>query len=180
MAQNVYECMFLLDTNKVAGDVANAETQLLSLVQKHNAEALAHRTWDERRLAYPINKHKKGLYYLMYIKTEGKNLVNIEKDMALNETIVRSMFLKIEVGRHDAGAGQGRTRSGAARDSRRSKRRDAPRRRHHGRTATAQPARRGQGLVLAEISLRKMALLDLANCHKKVLECSPTGREVAP
>jgi small subunit ribosomal protein S6 len=96
MAQNVYECMFLLDTNKVAGDVANAETQLLSLVQKHNAEALAHRTWDERRLAYPIEKHKKGLYYLMYIKTEGKNLVNIERDMALNEMIVRSMFLKID------------------------------------------------------------------------------------
>jgi small subunit ribosomal protein S6 len=96
MPQNVYECMFLLDTNKVAGDVANAESQLLGLLQKHNAEALAHRTWDERRLAYPINKHKKGLYYLMYIRTEGKNLINIERDLALNETIVRSMILKID------------------------------------------------------------------------------------
>lgn len=96
MAANVYECMFLLDTNKIAGDVATAETQLLGLVQKHNAEALAHRTWDERRLAYPINKHKKGLYYLMYIKTEGKNLVHIERDIALSEMIIRSMFLKID------------------------------------------------------------------------------------
>jgi len=88
--------MFLLDTNKVAGDVANAETQLLSLVQKHNAEPLAHRSWDERRLAYPIAKHKKGLYYLMYIRSEGKNLVDIERDIALNEMIVRSMILKID------------------------------------------------------------------------------------
>jgi small subunit ribosomal protein S6 len=88
--------MFLLDTNKIAGDVAAAETQLLGLVQKHNAEALAHRPWDERRLAYAINKHKKGLYYLMYIRTEGKNLVPIERDIALNETIIRSMILKID------------------------------------------------------------------------------------
>jgi len=88
--------MFLLDTNKVAGDLATAETQLLSMVQKHNAEALAHRTWDERRLSYPINKHKKGLYYLMYIRTEGTNVAHIEKDIALNETILRSLILKID------------------------------------------------------------------------------------
>jgi small subunit ribosomal protein S6 len=96
MPQNVYECMFLLDTNKVAGDVANIESQLLSLVQKHNAEPLAHRPWDERRLAYAINKHKKGLYYLMYLRTDGKNLAGIEHDIALNETIIRSMILKID------------------------------------------------------------------------------------
>src|SRR5262249_20270369 len=92
----VYECMFLLDTNKVAGDVASAEAQLLNLVQKHNAEPLAHRPWDERRLAYPIDKHKKGLYYLMYFRTEGKNLVNIERDIAMNEMIIRSLILKID------------------------------------------------------------------------------------
>jgi small subunit ribosomal protein S6 len=88
--------MFLLDTNKVAGDVANAEQQLLSLVQKHNGEPLAHRPWDERRLAYPIAKHKKGLYYLMYFRTEGKNLASIESDLALNEMVIRSMILKID------------------------------------------------------------------------------------
>jgi small subunit ribosomal protein S6 len=96
MAANVYECMFLLDTNKVAGDVTSAEQQLLTLVQKHNAEPLAYRPWDERRLAYPIEKHKKGLYYLMYFRTEGKNVATIEHEIALNEMIVRSLIIKID------------------------------------------------------------------------------------
>jgi small subunit ribosomal protein S6 len=96
MPANVYECMFLLDTNKVSGDVANAEQQLLGLVQKHNAEPLAYRPWDERRLAYPISKHKKGLYYLMYFRTEGKNVVNIERDITLSEMILRSLVIKID------------------------------------------------------------------------------------
>src|SRR5439155_1311853 len=57
---------------------------------------LAYRPWDERRLAYPIAKHKKGLYYLMYFRSEGKNLAPLEHDMALNEMIIRSMILKID------------------------------------------------------------------------------------
>jgi small subunit ribosomal protein S6 len=88
--------MFLLDANKVAGDVHAAQGQLHTLLEKHEAEILASRPWDERRLAYPVDGHKKGLYYLTYFKIEGKKLVDIEHDVALNETILRSMVLKID------------------------------------------------------------------------------------
>ncbi len=94
MAATTYECMFLLDPTKVAGDVPAAAKQLESLLTKNQAEILASRQWDERRLAYPIRGHKKGLYYLTYFRTEGKNLVNIERDCALNETIIRSLFIR--------------------------------------------------------------------------------------
>ena len=96
MPANVYECMFLLDPNKVAGDVPAAAKQLHGLLERHQAEVLASRPWDERRLAYPINGHKKGLYYLTYFRTEGKNVVPIERDCALNETILRALILKVD------------------------------------------------------------------------------------
>ena len=96
MAANTYECMFLLDTNKVAGDVAAAAQQLHAILERNQAEVLASRQWDERRLAYPIKGHKKGLFYLIYFRTEGKNLVNIERDFALHESILRNMVIKID------------------------------------------------------------------------------------
>jgi small subunit ribosomal protein S6 len=96
MPANVYECMFLLDTSKVAGDVPTAAKQLHGILEKHQAEILASRPWDDRRLSYPINGHKKGLYYLTYFRSEGKNLRPIESDVALNEMIIRSMVIKIE------------------------------------------------------------------------------------
>jgi small subunit ribosomal protein S6 len=96
MAENVYECMFILDTTKVAGDVPAAEKQLTGILEKHNAQLLANRPWDERRFAYPIGNQKKGLYYLTYFRTAGKNLVGIEQDCALNEMILRMMILKID------------------------------------------------------------------------------------
>jgi small subunit ribosomal protein S6 len=96
MAANVYECMFLLDPAKVAGDVPNAAKQLHAILERNNVEVLASRPWDERKLAYPIKGHKRGMYYLMYFRTEGKNLLNIERDLALNEMVVRQMVLRID------------------------------------------------------------------------------------
>ena len=96
MPANVYECMFLLDPNKVAGDVPTAAKQLHTLLERNHAEVLASRPWDERRLAYPIKGHKKGLYYLTYFRTEGKNVVGIERDCALNETILRALILNVD------------------------------------------------------------------------------------
>lgn len=96
MPANTYECMFLLDTNKVSGDVNAAAQQLHGILEKNQAEVLASRSWDERRLAYPVKGHKKGLYYLIYFRTDGKNLVNIEHDLSLNEMVLRSLVIRID------------------------------------------------------------------------------------
>jgi len=96
MAASVYECMFLLDTSKVAGDVPGAAKQLQTVLERHHAEILASRPWDERRLAYSIKKNKKGLYYLTYFRTEGRNITAIEHDFSLNEMVLRMMVLKID------------------------------------------------------------------------------------
>lgn len=96
MPANVYECLFLLDSNKVAGDVPAAGQQIQSILEKHQAEILASRPWDERRLAYTVKGCKKGLYYLIYFKVEGKKLAEIEHDVSMNETILRSLVLKID------------------------------------------------------------------------------------
>ncbi len=96
MAVNIYECMFILDTAKVAGDVGSVDKQLRGTMEKHGAEVLISRPWDERRLTYPVKNQKKGLYYMTYFSCEGKNVVKIEHDCSLNESILRMMVLKID------------------------------------------------------------------------------------
>jgi small subunit ribosomal protein S6 len=96
MAANTYECMFLLDPNKVAGDVTAAAKQLHTILERNHAEVLVSRPWDERRLAYPVKGHKKGLYYLTYFRSEGTSILNIERDCALSELILRQMILFVD------------------------------------------------------------------------------------
>ncbi|MFM7149345.1 MAG: 30S ribosomal protein S6 [Gemmataceae bacterium] len=96
MPANVYECMFILDTNTIAGDLSAVSKQLHTLLERNQAEVLASRPWGEQKLAYPIKNQKKGLYYLIYFRTEGKNLADIERDLSLNESILRNMIIRIE------------------------------------------------------------------------------------
>ena len=70
MAANVYECMFILDTTKVAGNLETADKQLRTLLEKNNAEVLVSRLWSEQKLTYPIKTQKKGIYYLTYFSSE--------------------------------------------------------------------------------------------------------------
>jgi small subunit ribosomal protein S6 len=87
--------MFILDSSKVAGNLDAADKQLRAILEKHSAEVLVSRLWDERKFTYSIHKQKKGIYYLTYFSSEGKNLVEIEHDCSLNETIVRMLVIKI-------------------------------------------------------------------------------------
>src|SRR5947209_7817433 len=96
MPANVYECMFLLDTSKVAGDVTAADRTIRTILERNNAEVLVARPWDERRLAYPIGNQKKGLYYLTYFSADGKSLPGIDRDCKLNEMIMRQLVLRID------------------------------------------------------------------------------------
>lgn len=90
-----YECLLILDPNRVAGDQTNAVKQVHAILERNNAEVLASKPWGEQKLAYPINNHKKGLYHLTYFRTEGKNISAIERDFRLNETILRCLIVRI-------------------------------------------------------------------------------------
>lgn len=47
-----------------------------------------------RDLAYPIKKETRGHYQLLVIEGEQTNLPEIEKEMRLNESILKYLFVK--------------------------------------------------------------------------------------
>ena len=96
MPINLYECMLMLDTGKVAGDLETFKTQVHATLDKHKAEIMASRPWDERRLAYPIKKQKKALFYMIYFKMDSLEIVNVEHDLTLNESVLRYLITRVE------------------------------------------------------------------------------------
>ena len=53
MAANVYEGMFILDSNRYGRDPEAVSGQIPAMIQKLGGEMLVSRLWEERRLAYP-------------------------------------------------------------------------------------------------------------------------------
>ena len=96
MPVNSYECLFLLDPTKSGTDMEGVKTQLHSIIEKYGAEILASRKWDDRKLAYPIGGHKKGLYYLTYFKADAKKMSEMDHDFRLSEVILRHLISAID------------------------------------------------------------------------------------
>ena len=92
-----YECLFLLDPTKTGSDPEALKTQLNGILEKHGAEVLVSRKWDDnRKLAYPIKGHKKGVYHLAFFKMESRKMADIELDIRLNELILRHLVSHID------------------------------------------------------------------------------------
>lgn len=95
MPVNTYEAMFLLDSSKVAVSWDDSVKHVHDILTKHESEIVASRQWDERRLSYPVDGHKKGTYLLTYFKSEGANLKEIVADCRLSEYVLRELILKV-------------------------------------------------------------------------------------
>ena len=95
MATNVYEGMFILDSNRYARDPAGVSGQIPDMITKLGGEMLVSRLWEDRRLEYPINGHRRGTYWLTYFKLDSGQIVPLNRQCQLNETVVRSLVIKI-------------------------------------------------------------------------------------
>ena len=96
MAQNVYEAMFILDSNRYGRDPSGVSAQIPHMVEQLGGSMLASRMWEERRLAYPIGQHRKGTYWLTYFKLESDQLTTLNRQCQLNENVVRQLVLKVD------------------------------------------------------------------------------------
>lgn len=96
MPLNSYESLVLLDPTKIGSDVDAAKATVHGILEKYGAEIVVSRKWDDRKLAYAIDGHKKGLYFLAFFKVDSLKLKQIELDFRLNENVLRHMTTVID------------------------------------------------------------------------------------
>ncbi len=84
----VYEAMFLASQTAAAsfGDLID---HINSLFERANAEVIAMKKWDERRLAYEIDKQKRGVYILAYFKCPTDMVPHLERDVVISDKLLR-------------------------------------------------------------------------------------------
>ena len=97
MAENVYEGMFILDSNRYAARPGGCiGTDFQAELEGAGGRLSVSRLWEERRLAYAIDGHRKGTYWLTYFNLEGRKLAEVERNCMLDDAILRVLFLKVD------------------------------------------------------------------------------------
>ncbi len=90
--KKTYEGMFLLDAGNP--DFNAASEPVRNILTRYEAELLAFKPWDERRLAYEIRGRKRGLYVLSYFKLDPLKVREVEHDCRLDERVLRALILR--------------------------------------------------------------------------------------
>jgi small subunit ribosomal protein S6 len=88
-----YEGMFVMDP-ALAPNWPTAEAEINRILQRADAKVLGTKNWGERKLAYSIGQHKRGLYVLTYFQTSPDKIVGLERDVQLSEQMVRVLVLR--------------------------------------------------------------------------------------
>ena len=89
-----YETMYILRPDIPEEEVDNHLKKYSEILEKSGTEVLDSQMRGKRRLAYPIAKHKEGIYVQLSHKGNGQQVATLEKAMRLSEDVIRYLTVK--------------------------------------------------------------------------------------
>jgi len=67
-----------------------------SIIEKNGGEVKATNDMGSKKLAYEIEKNKRGYYTVFYFTAPTESILEIERNYRINENILRFIFIKSE------------------------------------------------------------------------------------
>ena len=92
----LYECVFI-----ARQDIGSSQAQSLietftKIVEDNGGTVPKNEYWGLKTLAYRIKKNRKGHYVLLNVDAPHEAVKELERQMGLNEDILRSMVVRVE------------------------------------------------------------------------------------
>ncbi len=97
----LYETIFIARQDVAATQVEALATAFTNIIVKDGGSVKKTEQWGLRNLAYKINKNKKGHYVLLNLDAPPAAILEMERNMGLNEDVLRFMTIKVET--HEEG-----------------------------------------------------------------------------
>lgn len=94
--QNLYEGMYVISATLSEDARHKALDKILSGIKSHGGEIKKVHEQGRRRLAYEINGHREGYYFLVYFTAPTSSISELWHEYHLNEDLIRFVTLKTE------------------------------------------------------------------------------------
>ena len=92
----IYECVYIARQELTAAQAEQLSKDLEKIVSSNNGEIKSQEYWGLRNLAYKIRKNRKGHYTMFHIDAPSSTIEELERNMRLNEDILRYLTVKID------------------------------------------------------------------------------------
>ncbi|MCW2840475.1 MAG: ribosomal protein [Aeromicrobium sp.] len=97
MSLRPYEVMIILDPDLEERTVAPSLDTYLNVVRQDGGSVDEVDVWGKRRLAYEINKKTEGIYAVVQLKAEPATVKELDRQLTLNESVVRTKVTRPDV-----------------------------------------------------------------------------------
>ena len=91
-----YECVYIARQELTAAQTEQLSDDLALIVTRNSGEIKNREYWGLKNLAYKIRKNRKGHYTLFHIESPSDTIVELERNMGLNEDILRYLTIKLD------------------------------------------------------------------------------------
>jgi len=92
----LYECVYIARQELTVAQTEQLSKDLIKIISSNDGEIKNQEYWGLRNLAYKIRKNRKGHYTMFHIDSPSSTIVELERNMRLNEDILRYLTIKIE------------------------------------------------------------------------------------
>ena len=91
-----YETMFIIKPTLTEEETVAQIDLVKATIEKNGGEIVVCDDMGSRNLAYEIERHKRGYYFVAYFKGLPASIAEIERNYRINENIIRFIFIKYE------------------------------------------------------------------------------------
>ena len=92
-----YELMIILDPDLEERTVAPSLDKFLNVIRQGGGSVEKVDVWGRRRLAYDINKKSEGIYAVVDMTAEPALAQELDRQLGLNESVMRTKLIRPEV-----------------------------------------------------------------------------------
>jgi len=89
-----YETLFVVKPTLTEEEIAAQITKVKDVLAKEGAELIATNDMGMRKLAYPVEKHARGYYTVLFYKAEGTTIHELERNLKISEDIIKFLTVK--------------------------------------------------------------------------------------
>lgn len=93
VSEHLYEGMFLVDSARFASEPEETTAEILKVLERAGATIVAHRPWQDGKLAYEIQGRRKGLHYIVCFRMPGSGMDVVTRQVRLSEIVLRHIVI---------------------------------------------------------------------------------------
>jgi small subunit ribosomal protein S6 len=93
---NDYECTYILRPSLEESAVDERANQIADIIKNQGGEVVAIEKLGKKRLAYEIDDLREGTYIAMHFKSTGDASKELERQLKLNEDVVREIVIALD------------------------------------------------------------------------------------